>query len=352
MHLIRFAKENPESMTTKLSRIKTWSCSLLVGALSAAIATPSLAKTAAPISSNEVGQQNVLLAQASIYQTARQELPEDWYLLYRIVDRIARANQLDDLPWRLVVMPEYDLNAFATQNNLIAVYEGLIDQVAGDSAAIACVVGHEMAHHTARHVAVSNAEQTQLTAEIEAKAREEIEAEIKDAKSDAQGSRIGAGILDAVGIRIGSGTLRNGANRREAEAEERVQEILAERQAELQAKLLEQNRANEFEADTLGYRYVARAGFDTEGCLRTMRVLARSQRAEFDTTHPAVTRRIEALETMMREEPATELKAQGSRHLANSQPLTYDLSKDNTSLRVNSSRGGSAADDFDRTFGQ
>lgn len=36
----------------------------------------------------------------SIYEQAKQELPHDLYALYRIVDRIARANGLDEKPWR------------------------------------------------------------------------------------------------------------------------------------------------------------------------------------------------------------------------------------------------------------
>jgi hypothetical protein len=44
-----------------------------------------------------------------MYQAAKAELPEDYYLIYRIVERLARANGLDDLPWRVYIAPEYDL---------------------------------------------------------------------------------------------------------------------------------------------------------------------------------------------------------------------------------------------------
>jgi predicted Zn-dependent protease len=250
------------------------------------------------------------------------------------------------------LVQEYDINAFATEVNLIALYSGLMDQLAGDSSAIACVIGHEMAHHVSRHIAASEAERVRLTAEIQDQARQEIEAEIEDAQGDARDSRIGAGVLDAFGIGIGSGILRNNARKREAEANQRIQEIIDLKQAELEARLLEQNRTNEFEADQLGYTYVARAGFEPEGCFRTMEVLARTQGAEFDTTHPAVPKRIEALETLLKENPPEELELQGNSRISASQPLTYDLSEDKVSLRINSVRGGSAADDLERLFGQ
>ncbi|MGH2414506.1 MAG: M48 family metalloprotease, partial [Microcystaceae cyanobacterium] len=92
-----------------------------------------------------------------IYQKAKKELPEDWYVIYRVIERIARANGLDNNPWRVVVVPEYTINAFATEVNLIAIYSGIIDQLAGDSSAIACVVGHEMGHHIKRHIAMGEA---------------------------------------------------------------------------------------------------------------------------------------------------------------------------------------------------
>lgn len=72
----------------------------------------------------------------AFFRQAQKELPGAYYFLYRVVDRLARANDLDKGPWRVVRMPEYDINAYATQVNLIAVYTGLLDVLAGDSDAI------------------------------------------------------------------------------------------------------------------------------------------------------------------------------------------------------------------------
>lgn len=51
-------------------------------------------------------------------------------MLYRVIDRLSRANDLDQRPWRIVLVPQYQINAFADEANLIAVYTGIIDQQA------------------------------------------------------------------------------------------------------------------------------------------------------------------------------------------------------------------------------
>lgn len=278
---------------------------------------------------------------------------EDWYVVYRIVDRIARANQIDQTPWRIRIIPTYDVNAFASEVNLLAFYSGLLDQVAGDSSAIACVVGHEMAHHTARHIAVSASERAKITAEIEEKARQEVNVEV----SNANGTATAASAASAIGSIFGapkiiSTIINTGANNRQSQAQQRVAEIVAARKAELSAKLLEQNRKNEFEADKLGYTYVARAGFDPKGCLRVMEVLGRMPGSDSDSTHPATPKRIEALQKMLQDSPAAPLKAEGDRRIKATKPLTLSVSKDDRSLRVNSSRGGSTIIDIDTMFGK
>lgn len=55
------------------------------------------------------------------YTLAETELPENVYVLYRIVERMARANNLDQHPWRVVIDPKYEI--------LIVIYAGLLEQV-------------------------------------------------------------------------------------------------------------------------------------------------------------------------------------------------------------------------------
>lgn len=295
-------------------------------------------------------------AAADPYEQAKAELPEDWYVVYRIIDRIARANGLDNQNWRIAVVPEYNINAFATDVNLIAIYDGILDQLAGDTSAIACVIAHEMAHHIERHIAVGAAEKAALIEKIEQEAEQEVNAEVKDARADSTATSVGGAVFrNVLGGRagsIGGAVLDNESRQRLNRSEQRVQEIVEEKQQKLEEEIAANTRKQEFEADEYGYKYSAQAGFEPEGCLRVMEVLNRTPGAEFDTSHPAIPKRIEQIRQLMSENPPESLAEKGKAMLSGSQPLTYDLSKDGASLRVNSRRGGSSANDIERLFDQ
>ena len=102
----------------------------------------------------------------SIYQNAKTQLPPDFYALYRIVDRLARANKYDNRPWQIIRAAKYDTKAFAKNANLIAIYNGTLEQLGGDASALACMISHEMAHHKQRHQVITNIEKAELIAGI------------------------------------------------------------------------------------------------------------------------------------------------------------------------------------------
>ncbi len=296
----------------------------------------------------------------TIYEKAKRELPEDVYVVYRIVDRIARANGLDKTPWRIKVIKEYNMNAYATDQNLIAVYDGLLDQVAGDPSAIACVVGHEMSHHTQRHIAMGTSEKQALLEKFQQEAVIEVEREEQAAQSEATGSVIGGALLQGIGSffggigssagNIAGGAMALSAQQRLQNAELRKAQIVKEKQAAFEQKNAENDRRQEFEADQYGYAYMAKAGFDPKGCLRLMEVMSRTIGAEMDTTHPATRKRIAQLETLMVEKSPTTLAQEGKLMLDTTKPLTYSISKDDQSLRINSQYGGSTANTIDKMF--
>lgn len=289
---------------------------------------------------------------ATPYEAAKKDLSEDWYILYRIVDRLARANRLDENPWRLTINPEYEINAFASDVNLVAVYDGLLDQLGSDSSAIACVVGHEMGHHVKRHIAVGQAQKVALVESIKKEAEAEATKEIEATK----GANTGRTIWGVIGTAFGvtSPDEVKGANERRIQrTQQRIEEIFSKKKQELEQRLAAQERQHEFEADEVGYQFVAKAGFDPQGCLRAMAVLGRTPGAEFDTSHPAIVKRIERLKELMVQYPPEKLAQEGKLALTTSQAaLTYTLSKDGKSLRINSRYGGSARDDLKLRFGQ
>ncbi len=339
---------------------------------SAVLLSTGLTAYAAPIESPHVPIAPTPIAQAkpaagnaeAHFNRARQELPEDYYLLYRIMERISRANQLDNLPWRLFISPEYDVNAFATDVNLVAFYNGLLDRLDGDPNAIACVVGHEMAHHTQNHIAMGQAEREQSLAQARADAVEEVAAEEEDLREDLQAMGTGEWVANGAGQFLGSvvggteggliqgglsivgGLFGNSKEKRLQEAAERIDAIYAEKEAKLLQQWSELDHAQEFEADEKGYIYMTRAGFDPQGCQTVMTVLSRLGVTD-SVSHPATPDRMAAINGFATKYPKTALVAEGESNIASSPtPLTYDLARDDATLRIDSRLGSRDIDDL------
>ena len=300
----------------------------------------------------------------AFFNRARQELPEDYYILYRVMERIARANQLDNLPWRLYISPEYNVNAFATDVNLVAFYNGLLDRIDGDPDAIACVVGHEMAHHTENHIAVGGAEREEILEQLRAEAFEEVAAEEEDLREDLEELGAGEWVSSGAGAILGSavggtegaliqgglsalgGVFGDSKEERVQEAAERIDAIYAEKEAQLLLEWQELNHSQEFEADELGYIYMTRAGFDPQGCQTVMTLLSRLG-VTASETHPATPDRISAIDGFATEYPQADLVREGNSNLAASPtPLTYDLARDEATLRIDSRSGSRDIDDL------
>jgi beta-barrel assembly-enhancing protease len=296
-----------------------------------------------------------------IYEEAKANLPESYYILYRVAERIARANALDNTPWRMVIPSDYNVNAFATDTNLVAVYAGLLDVLYGDPNALAFVVGHEMGHHIRNHIPVAQAEQQQILQRLRSEAVEEVTAEEEDVRADLQRIEIGQWIAGGTGTlaasmirgqtggiggflgRIVSDVLQRESQRRVQRALERIDQIYAQKQAQQEKEWTELNHRHEFEADESGYLYMAQAGFDPDGCLTALNILNRQLGSQMSSgTHPAIPERTAKLNELLAKYPPASLVAQGKSVLAsNPQPLTYDRSLDDQSLRVNSRTGSS-----------
>ncbi|MEB3219473.1 MAG: M48 family metalloprotease [Nostocales cyanobacterium 94392] len=288
----------------------------------------------------------------SIYQNAKTQLPPDFYALYRIVDRIARANEYDTLPWQIVRVAKYDSQAFTENANLIPIYNGLLEKLGSDASALACIISHEMAHHQQGHQVVSNLEKIELIAQIREEAEKQV---LAGDRRISPVSTVGDFVVRRViGGAIGSvvgGVLDNRSNRRFRQAQQRINTIVEKKTAELVENIQKQTRENEFEADKIAYLASVKAGFDPEGCLRAMLVLNRTPGIEFEQNHPTVEERIAAIKAMMNEFNTEILVESGQENLFKTQPLTYNLSANQTSLRVNSRHGASVADDIDQMFG-
>jgi len=77
---------------------------------------------------------------------------EDYYKLYRIAEKIIRANKLDYLNWRIAIYRDSKSpNAFNTNLNYIAISTSLYDSFSDNEDALAFIIGHEMGHSLLGH---------------------------------------------------------------------------------------------------------------------------------------------------------------------------------------------------------
>lgn len=172
----------------------------------------------------------------------------------------------DDLPtaeWEFVVFDSPDLNAFALPGGKVGVYTGMI-QFAESDAELATVMGHEIAHVTARHGS----------------------------------ERMSQNIL------VAAGAVGVGVATKDSSGSERAAALAAYGLGTTIGVMLPYSRTHESEADAIGLQYAARAGYDPRAAIDFWERMERNSAGknkppEFLSTHPADQTRIKNLQAMM-----------------------------------------------------
>jgi predicted Zn-dependent protease len=263
------------------------------------------------------------------YARAERELPKEYFAVYTIVDRIARANGLDGKPWRILITPNYRINAYASEANLLIFEAGLLDQLEGNSSALACAIGHEMGHHVRQHLGYGPAKEQQARMEAMIAAEREKQGAVRDAQTRAFFGGILGGSTSRGSISVGDllGGLFGGGAQRPQNVDATLAEIDRKALAAYQQRVIQIQQGQELEADESGYVYSVTAGFDPQGCIGVMDILGRMPGAQMaGSSHPPPALRTEAIKEMQTRFPPTTLRAQGKRVLA-SRPrlLTYEV---------------------------
>lgn len=182
----------------------------------------------------------------------------------RVANRLIRAVDNDVASWEIVVFDDPTPNAFALPGGKIGVHTGLLPITQND-AGLAFVIGHEMAHVTLRHGGQRMSRQLATQVGISA-----LDLGLGMHSTDYQNNR--ALILTAFGIGAQYGAA------------------------------LPFSRENEYEADKIGMRYMAKAGYDPAEAIELWkRMQAYSQQhggkpPEWMSTHPNDANRIRALQ--------------------------------------------------------
>lgn len=174
-------------------------------------------------------------------------------LIKTIGFRIAKISAMPNLDWEFKLIESNEQNAFALPGGKVAVYTGLIP-IAMNEAGLATVMSHEIAHVIARHGAQRMTQQLVLSAGLLA------------TSISLDNSRQKKLIMAALGVGIAYGFT------------------------------LPFSRSNEAEADQIGLRYMAKAGYDPSEATRFWKrfsdVKGGEKVPEFLSTHPADRRRI------------------------------------------------------------
>ena len=188
----------------------------------------------------------------------------EFELVREVAARLARATgkAASTYEWQVSLVRDPQINAFCLPGGKIVVFTGILP-VAQSAAGLATVMGHEMAHATARHgserMLKQQATQTLLT-----------------------GAQFSLGEMDW----------------------QQRQAVMAALGAGAQYGLiLPFSRDHETEADEIGLIYMARAGYDPREAIGFWERMGQANRGqqppEFMSTHPASTTRIERLKAAM-----------------------------------------------------
>jgi predicted Zn-dependent protease len=166
--------------------------------------------------------------------------------------------QYRDLEWDMAIFDSEAVNAFAMPGGKIGVMKGILE-AADNQHRLAAVIGHEVAHVTARH-------------------------------SNERASR---SPVAGVGVQVAAILLGGGHSGATYTAYEALNAGAA------LGIMLPFNRAQESEADVIGLEFMARAGFDPRESVPLWQNMAKgnegNEAAEFMSTHPSSDKRIEAL---------------------------------------------------------
>ena len=174
-------------------------------------------------------------------------------LVKQIGLRLAKVSAMPNLDWEFHLIQSEQQNAFALPGGKVAVYTGLLP-IAMNEAGLATVMSHEIAHVIARHGAQRMSRQLILTAGLMA------------TSISLNNGRQKKMIMSALGVGIVYGLT------------------------------LPFSRSNEAEADQIGLRYMARAGYNPTEAVRFWKrfssVKGGKKVPEFLSTHPADKTRI------------------------------------------------------------
>jgi len=242
---------------------------------------PDLPKNAESTSASIREHQRVLSAYGGAYED-----PKLHAKLTSVINRLVATSDRPDLSYKVTILNSPAVNAFALPNGQLYVTRGLLG-LANDSAEVASVISHEMAHVIARHAATRE-EQARKT---------ELISNVNDMLSDPQ---VGAMALARSKIALASFS-----------------------------------RSQEFEADSIGVGIAARSGFDPFGASRLLASMGHNaelraaihggdpRSLDFLSSHPATPERVKNAAVTARQFATASTERDKAAYLASINGMIY-----------------------------
>ncbi|HEV8128771.1 MAG TPA: M48 family metalloprotease [Candidatus Eisenbacteria bacterium] len=176
--------------------------------------------------------------------------PDVQRLVSQVGEHVVSSSDAHDTPYQFhfyALADEQTVNAFALPGGPVFITRGLLSKLSTE-AELAGVLGHEVGHVVGRHTAAQIAK-----------------------------SRLAQGLIGAAGV---AGSDEYGHGQQTAQLAALAAQMLQ----------LKYGRGDEIQADTLGVRFMAEAGYDPRALIQVMRVLSEtsgpSRGPEFLSTHP------------------------------------------------------------------
>jgi hypothetical protein len=218
------------------------------------------------------------------YGETEKALSPEMYILYRVNERLVRANQIDVPFWQLVLDSNY--NVYSEAGGVYTIFwgESFLSLLANDLDAVYFVMAHEMAHYS----------------------------------NDTFGRirSFSVNLREALFEELGDGSTSNTELTDNPEFTRQFNQFYTSLQVE---------------TDLLALDYMARAGANINGALTVLQTLERVEGSD-----PQYTTRISAIQTVLENDTFhfAKLAAEGRQSLAATEPLPYEIVNGGNAVRV------------------
>lgn len=258
-----------------------------------------------------------------IYAVNKKKVDTEYYKLYRILEKIMRANNLYYQNWRFELKAETDdVNAYAHAANLVTMYSSLYDSLYDNDDALAFILSHELSHLTLGH--------SQIHLEYLYKIHD-LEIIFVNASYGRYNQNTMANInsvygnnYSALGNQLTSAVYLASM----ASANNEINKMYA--------KL----RELEFDADSEAITMLLRAGYDPNNAMEALDFMSNLPHVfTKKSTHPVTSDRIKNVKEVLELSDIEELTNEGEKNILNSDVMDIKKSPDKKSIIISKSKG-------------